>query len=149
MLEFLGVNLVLVEGAFGDRAQVDLVGPIDDTERPNALVNRLGVKWFETRSVSSAARGHRPLAGSLDGVQRSSRKTSSSVRPRGFPWVSRTLPRYHRSDNLERRRGSRSGRPQPPMPAVVVRKTRSVFRDDERPLVSRTTPSEQREGCSE
>ncbi|QIB74285.1 restriction endonuclease [Halogeometricum borinquense] len=40
------------------------------------------------------------------------------VKPRGFPWVSRTLPRYHRSDNLERRRGSRSGRPQPPMPAV-------------------------------
>ena len=49
------------------------------------------------------------------------------VKPRGFPWFNRTLPRYHRSDSLERCRGSRSGRPRPPMPAVA--------------------PSEQREGC--
>ena len=41
------------------------------------------------------------------------------VKPRGFSWISRTLPRYHRSDNLERYRGSRSGRPRPPMPAVA------------------------------
>jgi len=41
------------------------------------------------------------------------------VKPRGFPWVSRTLPRDHRPDSLERRRGSRSGRPRPPMPAVA------------------------------
>ena len=33
-------------------------------------VNYSGVKWFERRSLSSAARGHRPLAGSVDGVQR-------------------------------------------------------------------------------
>ena len=65
------------------------------------LVNRLGVKWFETRSVSS------------------SRKSKISVRPRGFPWFSRTLPRDHRSDSLEQSGGSRSGRPRPPMPAVA------------------------------
>jgi len=49
------------------------------------------------------------------------------VKPRGFPWVSRTLPSDHRPDSLERSGGSRSGRPRPPMPAVA--------------------PSEQREGC--
>ena len=67
----------------------------------NVQVNRLGVKWFETRSVSS------------------SRKSKISVRPRGFPWFSRTLPLDHRRDSLERSDGSRSGRPQPPMPAVA------------------------------
>jgi len=49
------------------------------------------------------------------------------VKPRGFPWFSRTLPSDHRPDSLERSVGSRSGHPRPPMPAVA--------------------PSEQREGC--
>ena len=49
------------------------------------------------------------------------------VKPRGFPWFSRTLPLDHRPDSLERSGGSQSGRPRPPMPAVA--------------------PSEQREGC--
>ncbi len=44
-------------------------------------VKYLGVKWFERLRLSSAARGHRPLAGSVDGVQRSSRKSTISVRP--------------------------------------------------------------------
>nr|WP_193788098.1 hypothetical protein [Haloferax larsenii] len=64
------------------------------------VVNCLGVKWFETRSVSS------------------SRKSKISVRPRGFPWFSRIPPLDHRPDSLERSVGSRSGRPRPPMPAV-------------------------------
>ena len=67
------------------------------------------------------------------------------VKPRGFPWVSRILPLDHRPDSLERSGGSRSGRPRPPMPAVVVRKSKIfVITKDS---VSRTTPSEQREGC--
>ncbi|SDW40105.1 hypothetical protein SAMN05443574_10399 [Haloarcula vallismortis] len=41
------------------------------------------------------------------------------VKPRGFPWVSRTLPLDHRPDSLEQSDGSRSGRPRPPMPAVA------------------------------
>lgn len=67
------------------------------------------------------------------------------VKPRGFPWVSRTLPSDHRPDSLERSGGSRSGRPRPPMPAVVVRKSKIfvITRDS----VSRSTPSEQLEGC--
>jgi hypothetical protein len=46
------------------------------------LVNYLGVEWFERRSLSSAARGHRPLAGSSDGVHRSLRKSPISQTPR-------------------------------------------------------------------
>jgi hypothetical protein len=46
------------------------------------LVNYLGVEWFERLRLSSAARGHRPLAGSSDGVHRSSRKSLSSQTPR-------------------------------------------------------------------
>ena len=57
--------------------------------RPACTVKYLGDKWFETRSVSSAARGHRPLAGSLDGVQRSSWKSESSVQPRHSPCSTR------------------------------------------------------------
>jgi hypothetical protein len=41
------------------------------------------------------------------------------VEPRGFPWVSPTLPSDHRLDSLGRSPGSRSGRPRPPMPAVA------------------------------
>jgi len=53
-----------------------------------AQVNRLGVKWFETRGVSS------------------SRKSPISVRPQGFPWISRILPRDHWPDSLKRLDGT-------------------------------------------
>ena len=42
------------------------------------------------------------------------------VEPRGFPWVTRTLPHDHRPDNLERSGGSRSAGSHSPMPAVAV-----------------------------
>ena len=42
-------------------------------------------KWFERPRLWSAARGHRPLAGSVDGVHRSSRKTARSKIPRHPP----------------------------------------------------------------
>jgi PAS domain-containing protein len=42
------------------------------------------------------------------------------VKPRGFPWISRTLPRNHRPDSLERSGGSRSADSHSPMPAVAV-----------------------------
>jgi len=42
------------------------------------------------------------------------------VKPRGFPWINRTLPRDHRLDSLERSSGSRSAGSHSPMPAVAV-----------------------------
>ena len=61
-----------------------------------ALVKYLGVKWFDRDRLSSAARGHRPLAGPLDGVQRSSRKSLISERPRGtLPAFSVDLSKYY------------------------------------------------------
>ncbi len=45
----------------------------------------------------------------------------SGVKPRSFfPWIGRTHPAHHRSDGLYRCGGSRSGRPQAPMPAVAT-----------------------------
>ncbi|ERG97016.1 MAG: transcriptional regulator [Haloquadratum walsbyi J07HQW2] len=45
----------------------------------------------------------------------------SGVKPRSFfPWIGRTHPTHHRSGGLERCGGSRSGRPQAPMPAVAT-----------------------------
>ena len=41
------------------------------------------------------------------------------VKPRGFPWISRTRLGYHWDDALSRYPRSRSGRPRPPMPAVA------------------------------
>ena len=116
-----------IDQRFVDRERI--AGPADvlDEDEPCVEVNRLGVKWFERLRLSS------------------SRKTTSSVRPRGFPWVSRTLPSDHRPDSLGRSSGSRSGRPRPPMPAVVIRKSEIfVITKDS---VFRSTPSEQREGC--
>ncbi|MFT4945592.1 MAG: hypothetical protein ACI9K3_001542, partial [Halovenus sp.] len=93
-VEYDSTGWFVVTGARGDTAGVDTdrapLGPVNtlvgvtvqdvvvvatpdertDDRLAGAVVNRLGVTWFETRSVSS------------------SRKTSSSVRPRGFPWIS-------------------------------------------------------------
>ncbi len=45
----------------------------------------------------------------------------SGVKPRSFfPWIGRTHPTHHRSGSLQRCGGSRSGRPQAPMPAVAT-----------------------------
>jgi len=45
----------------------------------------------------------------------------SGVKPRSFfPWIGRTHPTHHRSGGLSRCGGSRSGRPQAPMPAVAT-----------------------------
>ncbi len=66
-----------------------------------------GPSWFGYIALSTKGQGEGLYVNRL------------GVKPRGFPWISRTRLGYHRDDALLRYPRSRSGRPQPPMPAVA------------------------------